>query len=378
MVRIGRSAVFVGAGRPLELWEQEVADAPPGGLLVCVTMAGVCGSDLHRLGGDTPRLASLRTDGGDPSQGNRDTVAFGHEGVGIVEQLGEGVTTDWARQPLRVGDPVYWQPVARCGHCLPCATHPTGMSCDNMAWPPAAATANPATFQQYATLSPSVPVYRIPEDTPLDSVIAFGCAMPTVIGGFSRLGKLHAEETVVIQGSGPVGLAATMLAALSHARQVVVIGAGEARLAAARRLGATATLSIEEMSPEERHQAILDLTDGRGADAVIEAAGQLPAVSEGFNMLADHGRYLVIGMYSGTGTVAIDPYRLNNYNLRIIGSIGTEPAASLRTIHLAQRHHERLGLSGLVTHRFPLAQTAQAIASVRNSGTIKAVVMPDA
>jgi len=189
-----RRVVFTRPGVPLQVREFDVARPEAGGLLVAVTHAGICGSDAHRLDGDQA-VQNM-------------PVAFGHEGVGTVAELGDGVAVDWAGRALRVGDPVYWNPTARCGRCHLCRAapagsiaSPAGFGCANLRWPPSADRPSPAAFQDVATLSAAVPVYRIPDGVPPEAVIAFGCAMPTALGGFQRLGPITPGHVVVVQRS---------------------------------------------------------------------------------------------------------------------------------------------------------------------------------
>jgi 5-exo-hydroxycamphor dehydrogenase len=220
--------------------------------------------------------------------------------------------------------------------------------------------------------------YRIPDGTSAEGVIAFGCAMPTALGGLARLGPIRPGQSVVVQGCGPVGLAATLLAALSPARQVIVIGAPEIRLRAAAVMGASCTIPLLTTSVDERRARVLDLTDGRGAEVVIEAAGQMPAFDEGMNLLSDEGRYLVMGLYSGHGTVALDAIRLNNRSLSVIGTMGPTSLTDYRsTIQLVQRHNARLRFTDLITHRFPLSRLTDAITAMRADDAIKVIVLPD-
>lgn len=357
-------AAFTGRDEPLDFRVLELAGVPTGGLVVEVTHAGICGSDVHRLDGDVPNA-------GHP-------VAFGHEGVGVVRSLAPGVAADSAGDALAVGDRVYWTPYERCGRCRACVVHDDAFPCEVLSWPPAADKPSAATFQRFAALTPSHEVYRISEGTPSEAVIAFGCAMIAALGGFDRLGKIDAGQTVVVQGSGPVGLAATMLASLSHARQVIVIGDPANRLAAARRMGATTVLSLGDTSAKDRAQMIGDLTGGRGADVVIEAAGHLSAFDEGLNLLGFNGRYLVVGLWSGQGTVPVDPFRLTNLSIRIIGSLGVRVGTHRRALQLIEAHHERLDLASLVTHSFPLRDLESAIDATRRGEAIKSVVTPSA
>jgi 5-exo-hydroxycamphor dehydrogenase len=122
---------------------------------------------------------------------------------------------------------------------------------------------------------------------------------------------------------------------------------------------------------------VLDLTDGRGADVVIECTGRMEAFDEGLAMLAEEGRYVVLGIYSGHGTVSLDPVRLNNQSLAVIGSMGPTSLTDYRTtIQLAQRHGHRLRFADLITHRFGLARLEDAIGVAGRGEAIKAVVAP--
>jgi 5-exo-hydroxycamphor dehydrogenase len=344
--------VFVGPGRSLECWDGEVTDPGPGAVLVRVVTAGVCGTDAHRLDGDLP-------DPGHP-------VTFGHEGIGEIVVLGQGMATDHWGLPVRSGDLVYFAPSGAAPAAPPA-----------MGWPPPADLPNPAAFQDYATLPPTNPFTKIPEGTDPDAVIAFGCAMPTALGGLARLGGVKPGQTVVVQGCGPVGLSVTLLSDLALARQVIVIGDPPSRLAAASALGATATIPLEGTTVEDRRDLVFELTGGRGADAVIECTGRMEAFDEGMGLLADDGRYVVLGIYSGHGTVRLDPVQVNNRNLAVIGSLGPATFADYRTtVQLAQRHGERLHLADLITHRFGLRQLDEAIDVARRGEAIKAVVVP--
>jgi 5-exo-hydroxycamphor dehydrogenase len=337
----------------LEIWEGEVADPVPGAVLVRTLFAGVCGSDAHRLDGDIP------------SKGH--PVTFGHEGIGTIEALGDGVGVDRAGTPVSVGDTVYWLPGS--------ADEEAGDSLGS--WPPPASRPGPASYQDYATIAPRGIFFRIPEQADPTSVIAFGCALPTALGGIRRLGGIQPGQTVVVQGCGPVGLASTLLAGLSAARQVIVIGAPDHRLAAARRLGATQTIPLEATTPEERLAIVRRATEGRGADVVLECAGRTPAFAEAMQFLAPNGAVVLLGLFSGHGTVALDPFRLNNLSQRIVGTLGAFDLGDyLTVIRLAERFGEALAFPDLVTHRFPLARTEEAIASMRTGDAIKAVVVP--
>ncbi|MEZ3158947.1 zinc-binding dehydrogenase [Microbacterium sp. BWT-B31] len=359
--RVGRSIVFHGPGIPLELRQWDIPNPGSGEYLLEVVLAGVCGTEPHRLSGEVPAP-------GRP-------VCFGHETVGRVVALGHGVTTDYGGTPLAVGDLAYFLSVVPCGQCPACLAE-IPLICDHYGetWPIPALGPNAAGFQDYAVVPALAPLYRIPESVDPEAVIAFGCAMPTAITGFRRLGPV--PDSVVVLGTGPVGLASTLLAALGGATQIIAVGDPAPRLEIAKRLGATHTIPLTGTTASERRATIFELTGGRGAAAVIEAAGHRSAFPEGFELLGKGGRFLVMGLFSGEATAPIDPIRINNLSLHILGTLGNAPDSLKETIDIAIAHGDRLGFAELVTDRFPLEETEAAIANVASGHGIKTVVLP--
>lgn len=357
----GRQAVF-----DMDALALTVAGAPPavaelGGLIARVTLAGVCGSDVHRLAGHVKDATG--------------EVSFGHEAVGVVEELGEGLATDWDGAPISVGDRIIWYAgTTPCGRCRGCRT--TGGPCDDRQWPLPASVPNAAGYRQIASLSALVPFFRIDGPVTDEELIAFGCALPTALSGQRRLGLIEAGQTVVVQGAGPVGIAAAMVASLSPARNVIVIGAPARRLALAGRFGATATIDLTTTTPEERLARVLEMTDGRGADVVIEAAGVPDAFNEGVSLLARHGRYMLSGLYSGAREISFNPVPITLKAAKIIGNLGSRPDAGLQALRFVQANRERFPFEQIVTHRFGLEEVGGALDAMRDGTSMKAVVVP--
>lgn len=152
----------------------------------------------------------------------------------------------WSKaKGAKIATPYWISPCQRCYYCTVVKDTSLCPSLFTVLFRPAQdAPSNPYT--DYAWLPPRMAFYRIPETTPSEAVIAFGCAMLTMLQGLERLGGLNFGQTVVIQGCGPVGLAATLLSHLAGAGQVIVVGAPQHRLAMARRLGATALINLDE------------------------------------------------------------------------------------------------------------------------------------
>jgi threonine dehydrogenase-like Zn-dependent dehydrogenase len=147
-------------------------------------------------------------------------------------------------------------------------------------------------------------IIKVPEEVSSASAAASACAYRTVMHGFDRLGAIKSHETVVIQGSGPLGNFATAVARDHGAKKVLVIGAPVARLEVAKRMGADAVVNLEEVTdPKDRRQWVHSHTEGRGADIVIQVANNM-AVPEGLTLLRDGGRFVNIGA-GGNANVAV-------------------------------------------------------------------------
>lgn len=361
-MRSGKVAVFTGPGQPIEIIEDEIRQPAPDEILVRVSIAGICGSDVHRLKGDIP----VKSKG----------VCFGHEAVGVIEDIGAEVKTDSAGTTLEREDTLYWMPLAPCSACWDRGIS-NPLQCEDINWPPAVGEPNGACFRQYATLSRNCVYIRVPSIVRPEDIITFGCGMPTALRGFKQLGIISPGADIVIQGSGPVGLACTLLAHLAGARSVIVIGDPPHRLGVAASLGATCTIPVTGSTPETRMEQVKHLTAGLGASIVVEATGVAAAFPEGLNLLRMDGKYLILGLYSGNTTVPIVPVRINNFNLHIIGSLGIDVDSYQKTVDIASEHGTQLQFADFITHRFPLDRLEEAIRLVGQGIPIKAVIVPN-
>jgi threonine dehydrogenase-like Zn-dependent dehydrogenase len=139
---------------------------------------------------------------------------------------------------------------------------------------------------------------------------------------------------------------------------------------------ASSSIDLDATDEDSRVQAIKAATGRRGADVVIEAAGKIPAFSERLRLVGPAGRYLIVGLWSAPGTVALEPRAVNNANARIIGSALSRPRHLHQAIAVAQTHHERFPLTDVVSHRFALGEAPEALDALGRSEVIKAVIVP--
>jgi threonine dehydrogenase-like Zn-dependent dehydrogenase len=329
-------------------------------------MAGICGTDVHLWKGELPIALP---------------IILGHETVGRLVQLGEGLEQDWTGQPLRAGDRVTWNSSTSCGHCFYCAEkhQPTrcperraygiGYRCDQ-------APHYLGGYAEYHCLRPGTTLFKLPEDLPTEAVIGAGCALNTAIHGVERAG-LSWRDTVVIQGAGPVGIAALAVAKSAGASRIIVLGAPAHRLETARCFGADHTIDIEEVNtPAERIAAVRELTGGHGADAVLECVGAPSAMAEGMEMCRDGGTYLVLGHYCDAGSAPLNPHLITRKQLRVVGSWSSEPRHLKAALDFLRATPGRFPFAQMVSHRFKLEEANQALQMTASWQVSKSVIVP--
>jgi L-iditol 2-dehydrogenase len=184
-------------------------------------------------------------------------------------------------------------------------------------------------------------------------------------------------DTVLVQGTGAVGLSAIALARLAGATRLVSFGAPEDRLALARRMGADVTVDIRRTDPAERQQMIRDLTDGLGVDVAIEAAGSARAVEEALDLVRDGGRYVIAGHYTDAGPSRINVHQqINRKHLEIRGCWGSEVGHFVRALRLLERHHDAIPWRAIGARTYTLSDVNQALADAEAMRLPKALVKP--
>ncbi len=247
-------------------------------------------------------------------------VLLGHEGAGVVEQVGRDVTH------VHPGDHVVinWQP--RCGQCRRCAAGREDL-CENIQ-----GTAAPRAFWrgqplnlllQAGTFSPYVVVpaqgaIPIRHDLPFEQAALLGCAVATGVGAALYTAHVQAGEGVVVLGVGGVGVNVIQGARLAHAHPIIAIDRDEQRLDLARACGAT---HIINTSAEDALRAVQDLTNGRGIEYVFEVVGVPDLMEQGIEMLARGGMLIMVGAAARDATMRFHPRRFMSQQQSIVGCI---------------------------------------------------------
>jgi threonine dehydrogenase-like Zn-dependent dehydrogenase len=301
---------------------------------------------------------------------------MGHEMTGRVARLTEGVTQDSVGTPLTEGDRVVWTH-GFCGQCVNCIVENERTLCLNRRPWHGLATEYPyltGGFAEYGYIYPTSGRIRVPDELPDELAAAASCSLRTVIHGFDRLGPIDDRHSVVIQGSGPLGLFSLAWAHRSGPSNIIVVGGPAARLEVARRWGAAHTIDIDGVpDAADRQDLIMQWTGGLGADVVVEVSGARSAFSEGFQMLRRGGRYLVIGQLHDEA-VAFKPADLIRKHARVIGTASAAVQHYHRALQFLVHNADRYDWMAMISNRYPLAQINQALERMQRWEEIKPVI----
>lgn len=370
-----RGAVFGGAGRPISLETLQLDDPVEGELRVRMVASGVCHSDLHVVDGDWARPPN---------------VVLGHEGAGIVEALGPGITERPEGAPLgdgglRVGDLVVLAWTAPCGHCAACRANEAWLCSEprgnghrlaagdvRLRRPdgtPIGAYSGIGTFctAQVVAAEAAVP---IDPRTPPEIAALIGCAVTTGVGAVTNTAAVRAGQSVLVVGAGGVGLAALMAAAAAGASPLIAVDREPAKRELAVRAGAS-----HAVSPEEARQLVGDLT-GQGVDHALEAIGLVESVALAMDVTRPGGTTTLVGMTPQADRVPLDVYQFVERGGHLVGSNYGSAVPSRDFPRIATAYLEgRLPLELLVTSRIGLDDLDDALAAMRRRDGARRVVM---
>jgi threonine dehydrogenase-like Zn-dependent dehydrogenase len=361
-----RAVLMTGPGRPLEGRRLAAPKAKPGGAVLETVASEVCGTDVHLHHGRLPGVPY--------------PIIPGHVSVGRVVET-NGPLADVEGNPIPAGALVtFYDVYGTCGACWHCLVARAATRCPHRRVYGITAPASDGLLGGWAErieILPGVRLVPLPEGMAAEDFLGGGCGLPTGFHAIERAG-IAMGDTVVVQGSGPVGLNAAIFAQLSGALRVFVVGSPRARLEAARRLGTEDTLDVAETSnPDDRVRWVRDRTSGRGADVVIEASGNPAAVPEGLEMLRDAGKYVIVGQYTDGGDAVVNPHRhLNRRHATVLGCWGYEFSHLYRALAMMRRHDARFRWRELVTREYVLADANQALQDMETLSVVKALIRP--
>ncbi|SOC49492.1 Threonine dehydrogenase [Blastococcus aggregatus] len=364
-----RAALLRAFGEPASIEDVPVPqELEPGSLLVRISMASVCGTDVHIWEGGAFNA----------SADNLPSV-MGHEMVGEVVAFGEGPHKDSLDQPLSLGDRVVWTH-APCGRCFFCTVDRQPSLCSHrQSYGRLSAHRFPyltGGFAEYCYVFPGSGRVRVPDEVRDSWAAPASCALRTVVHVLEQVGGVEPHETVVVQGAGPLGLYATAMLRAAGVGSIVVIGAPDSRLELATTYGATGCVSVEHVpDAAERARRVRDLTrEGRGADVVLELSGAASAVPEGLALLRAGGRYGIAGQTNAV-QAAIDPSVLVKKQLTLRGVLSAHVGHYWKALDFLRQTRETVDWDALTTAPVALDRVTMAMQSMKR-GVMKPLIDP--
>lgn len=362
-----KAAVLFAVGQRLQIRDVEVQAPRAGEVLVRMAAGGICHSDLHAMTGHL--VASL-------------PAILGHEGSGIVADVGPGVTS------VKAGDHVIplWR--LSCGTCEYCSDgrpalcpegtqiRMTGRLLDGstrftLDGQEIKHFAGVSSFAEYSVI-PARAVLKIPEDFPLDRAALLGCAVITGVGAVFNCARVRPGSSVAVFGAGGIGLNVIQGAAIAGAEKIIAVDILPNKLEFARQFGATHTINGSTANAVEQIRA---LTDGKGVEYAFEAIGLPATMRQAYDSLRKRGMAVVVGVTPMTAEVSV-PVMSLVYEERILtGSVygSSRPAIDIPKL-IALYRSGKLKLDELLTRRYPFAQINEAYDALERGEVARSIV----
>jgi len=353
------------AGSPVcEVRELPLPELEDGSALLRVEFSEVCGTDVHLRDG---RLAGVPY-----------PIIPGHVSIGTLEAI-RGSVVDIDGKALREGDRVTFLDVHRtCHRCWHCLVAKAATRCPKRKVYGITYGVEDGLTGGWAShiyLKPGVLGIRV-DGVPSERYMAGGCSLPTALHAVERADILFAD-TVLVLGSGPVGLSAVAFSRIRGAGKVLCIGAPESRLEVARLMGANDTLDFTSVSDEERFAWVHNHTSGRGADVTIECTGAPAAVTQAMRFTRDAGRVVVVGQYTDHGEISFNPHLdLNKKHLDVRGCWGSDYSHFHRAVDMLRTEPGCRLWDAVRLDRYTLSQVNEALDAVEAGRVVKALIEP--
>jgi L-iditol 2-dehydrogenase len=380
-----QAAVLVAPGR-YELQTFPRPSLPDGSLLMEMELSGICGTDKHTYQGETKQYAGTAAETDTPFP-----IIQGHENVGIVSEITPAAAAglEFYGKPLKVGDRITMCPDIVCGRCYEC-THVMGYvwcensNCYGNSYTSATAPHLMGGWAEQMYIRPDTFVYKVPSGmSPRVAVLAELMACAASLDKLKEFSSMSYEgfnsgDTVVVIGTGPLGLLHVAKADMMGAGQIIATDLSQTRLDFAKRMGADVTINVSQTSPEERIALVRELTAGRGADVVLHMANRPASFIEGIEMLKRGGMMLEMGVFADTGDSTINVHRhICSKNIRLIGITNHPSTGYGPALALMERYADRYPLEEMVSHQFALADVDQAMQTSMSPESLKVAMAPN-
>ena len=364
-----KAAIAWGPGQPLSIEEVDVMPPKAGEVLIRVVASGVCHTDAFTLSGDDP-------EGIFP-------VILGHEGGGIVEQLGEGVTS------VAVGDHVIPLYTPECGECSYCTSGKTNLcqkirETQGKGLMPDGTTrfykdGKPiyhymgcSTFSEYTVL-PEISLAKVNPEAPLEKVCLLGCGVTTGMGAVMNTANVEEGATVAIFGIGGIGLAAIIGATMAKASRIIAIDINESKFDLAKKLGATDCIN-PKLYDKPIQDVIVELTDG-GVDYSFECIGNVNTMRSALECChKGWGESVIIGVAGAGQEISTRPFQLVTGRVWKGTAFGGVKGRTELPDYVNRYLAGEFELDDFITHTMPLDRINEAFTLMHEGKSIRTVI----
>ncbi|WP_414501258.1 S-(hydroxymethyl)glutathione dehydrogenase/class III alcohol dehydrogenase [Zymobacter sp. IVIA_12111.31 C1] len=364
-----RAAVAWEANKPLSIEEIDVQGPKEGEVLVRMVATGVCHTDAYTLSGMDPE--------------GRFPAILGHEGGGIVEAVGKGVTS------VVVGDhviPLYTAECRQCKFCLSGKTNlcsavratqgigvmPDGSSRFSLNGKPIYHYMGTSTFSEYTVL-PEIALARISKAAPLDKVCLLGCGITTGIGAVHNTAKVEPGATVAVFGLGAIGLSVIQGAVMAKAGRIIAVDINPSRFELARQLGATDCINPQEHSLPIQ-EVLIDMTDG-GVDYSFECIGNVEVMRQALECChKGWGESIIIGVAGAGQEISTRPFQLVTGRVWRGSAFGGVKGRTELPSYVERYMNGQINIDDFVSHNLPLEQINTAFDLLHQGNGIRTVI----
>lgn len=365
-----RAAVAWGPNQPLTIEEVDLQDAQAGEVMVKLTATGVCHTDAYTLSGED-------------SEGVFPCI-LGHEGAGVVVQVGAGVTS------VAVGDhviPLYTPECGKCKFCLSGKTNlcqairatqgkglmPDGTTRFSKDGKPIYHYMGTSTFSEYTVL-PEIAVAKINKTAPLDKVCLLGCGITTGIGAVLNTAKAEAGSTVAVFGLGGIGLSVIQGAVMAKAARIIAVDINESKFEMAKMLGATDCVNPKNYD-KPIQEVIVDLTDG-GVDYSFECVGNVNLMRSALECChKGWGESVIIGVAGAGQEIATRPFQLVTGRVWRGSAFGGVKGRTQLPDYVERYLKGEIKIDEMVTYTMPLDEINKAFDLMHDGKAIRSVVI---
>ena len=364
-----RAAVAWEAGQPLSIEEIDVQGPNAGEVLVRIVATGVCHTDAYTLSGKDPE--------------GRFPAVLGHEGGGIVEAVGAGVTS------LSVGDhviPLYTAECRQCKFCLSGKTNlcgavratqgqgvmPDGTSRFSLNGKPIYHYMGTSTFAEFTVL-PEISLAKINKAAPLEKVCLLGCGITTGIGAVHNTARVEPGATVAVFGLGAIGLSVVQGAVMAKAGRIIAIDINPARFELARQLGATDCINPRDVSAPIQ-DVLVDMTDG-GVDYAFECIGNVQVMRQALESChKGWGESIIIGVAGAGEEISTRPFQLVTGRVWKGSAFGGVKGRTELPNYVERYLQGQINIDDFVSHELPLEQINTAFDLLHAGNGIRTVI----